>query len=290
MKPALRKVTPNPESSFIVRRDHGKGMRNNWHYHPEFELLYIKRSSGTWLVGDYIGHFKSGDVVLIGSNLPHSFRHEYEYVEERDNQPGEAIVVLFLKDILGPPFLSLPEAKEISNLLTLAGRGLKVNRKAKAEVADMIDKMQYATPGKKLIILLTALNLIGESKEYTALSSQGFTYNPNEKDNDRLNTIFEYTYSNFSGKISLEEVASLLNMTKYSFCRYFKSKTRKTYIQFLMEVRIGQACRLLVEEDLTVTEVCYSCGYNNISHFYNQFIAITGKKPLQYKRNYLQAQ
>jgi transcriptional regulator GlxA family with amidase domain len=144
------------------------------------------------------------------------------------------------------------------------------------------------SPAKRMIHLLSILEDIAETKEYVALSSNGFMNSPN--DNERLKLVFEYTNNHYNEKITVHQVATLLNMTRQSFCRYFKSKTKKQYIRFLMEVRIGYACRMLVEEEKNVAEICYSCGYNNISHFNHQFKFITRKNPLQFKRDYLTSQ
>jgi AraC-like DNA-binding protein len=129
---------------------------------------------------------------------------------------------------------------------------------------------------------------VADSKEIVPLSSKGFIQSPGSPDEERVKLIFEYTLKNYHQKISLDKVATLLHMTRPSFCRFFKNKTKKTYVQFLMEVRIGYACKLLVEDEKNVAEIGYECGYNNISHFNHQFKTITGKKPLEYKKDYLQ--
>ena len=285
MKAILKKVTPTTESSFNIHTDVGKSMLSAWHFHPECELLLIQKSSGNCLIGDYIGPFESGEIFLFGSNLPHTFIHDNEFMQE--GQEGHSIVILFQKEFLGTDFFNLPEIKEIGKLLILAKQGLRLFGETRKKVTKLMKKTLDATPGKKLIALLSSLQLISESKEYEIISSYGFTCPDSLADNQKINTVFEYTFKNYNNKITLEEVAALLKMPKHSFCRYFKSKTNKTYIQFLMEVRIGQACKLLVEEDLNVKEVGYSCGYNNTSNFYHQFKSIMKKNPYEYKRNYL---
>lgn len=287
MKPELRQITSTPQSSFLVRKDVGDQILNNWHYHPEVELLFIKRSVGTWMVGDHIGPFQSGDMLLIGPNLPHCFRHEYEHIIKRDETAGEAICVKFVPGIFGLQFFNMPETKKIKELLVKCNSGLKLTGKTKKSVSETIDKMLVASPGKKLVYLLSMLEEIAESKEFITLSSKGFIQST-ETDKDRIKSVFEYTFNHYNEKISLDQVAALLNMTRQSFCRYFKNKTQKTYIQFLMEVRIGYACRLLIEDEKNVAEISYEAGYNNISHFNHQFKLITKKKPLEYKRDYLQ--
>ena len=125
MKPQLLKVSASPSCSFSVRQDRVPFVNNRWHYHPEIELLFIKRSSGTWLIGDHIGHFQSGDLVVLGAHLPHCFRHEHKYIIEKNDAAGETICVKFLTGIFGNDFLNLPEATEIKKLLLQCNNGLK---------------------------------------------------------------------------------------------------------------------------------------------------------------------
>ena len=282
MKPVLRQMTATPDNSFVVRKDSGESMLNNWHYHAEIEFLYIRKSTGTWLVGDHIGHFQNGDVVMLGPNLPHCFRHEAGAMES-----GETICVKFLPAMMGNHFLELPEAKSIQHIIARSNTGLKLEGRTKELAATMIEEMLEDSPGKKLVHLLWLLQEVADSKEIVPLSSKGFIQSPGNPDEERVKLIFEYTLKNYHQKISLDKVATLLHMTRPSFCRFFKNKTKKTYVQFLMEVRIGYACKLLVEDEKNVAEIGYECGYNNISHFNHQFKTITGKKPLEYKKDYL---
>lgn len=287
MKPTLRKAIPEVESSFVVRKDIGPKMKNNWHYHAECELLYIKKSRGIWLIGDYKGNFQSGDIILLGSGTPHSYRHEDKYIREEESQQGEALVTLFLPEIFGESFLNLPESKEIKNLLELSKRGLKVKGTSRENIGMIMEEIQHAGKGRKLINLLNILQLFTEKKEYEILATEGYSCTTEGINNDRLSMIIQYTYYNYHKQITIEEIASMVNMSIHSFCRFFKEKTTKTYMQFLMEVRIGKACKLLIDDDMHSAEVGYTCGYNSISHFNHQFKIIKNKSPLEFKRSYL---
>lgn len=287
MKPILRKAALNPEYSFIVRKDVGKNMKNYWQYHPEYEIMYIKKSSGTWMIGDHIGNFQSGEIIILGPNVPHSLRFDPKYIMEKGGKKGEAIIVIFPKEIFSNEFLRYPEAKEIQKILHLAEQGLRITGNAKELIPIVMEKMLTCTPGWRLLNLLEVLQIMAENSQYETLSSKGFLYTPNKLDDNRINTIFEFTFNNYANNITIEPVAALLDMTKYSFCRYFKRITGKTYFQFLVEVRIGKACRLLIEENMNVTEICYLCGYNSISHFNHQFRTIKNRSPLEYKHKYL---
>jgi AraC-like DNA-binding protein len=285
MKPILRQITDSFAHSFLIRKDKGEYMVNNWHYHPEIELLFIKKSAGTWLIGDHVGQFNLGDVVIIGPNLPHTFRHEEIYTSGGDTA-GETICVKFLPEIFGSVFLDLPEAKFIQELLAKCTCGIKLMGEIQCRVGTAIEAMLTATPGKKLVYLLSILEEIAQAKNHQLLSSNGFMQLSGNK--DRIKLVFDFTFSHYHEKITLEAVADLLNMTRQSFCRFFKSRTKKTYIQFLMEVRIGCACRLLIEDEKTVAEISYECGYNSISLFNRQFKCVTGKRPMMYKKDYLE--
>ena len=148
IKPALRQIISTPQASFLVRSDVGECMPNNWHYHPEIELLYIKRSTGTWLVGDYTGPFQSGDMLMIGANLPHCFRHQYNHLVKDDEAAGETICVKFEPEIFGHQFLNLPETQHIKALLLKCNHGLQLTGKLKTELAVMVEQCVVATPGK----------------------------------------------------------------------------------------------------------------------------------------------
>lgn len=285
MRPILRKMIPESENSFVVRKDIGENMKSSWHHHADCEVVYIKNGSGTCLIGDYEGHFESGDVILLGPYIPHSFIFESKYLNNGDGQ-GEAIVALFQPEILGDAFLKLPESIEIRNVLELCKRGLKTTGGAKNEIGGIMEEMQKASKGRKLINLLTILQLISERNEYEISASHGYSFTTEKQNNARLNLVIEYTYVNYRKQIAVEDVASLTNMTVPSFCRFFKEKTKKTYTRFLMEVRIGHACKLLIEDDMHPGEAGYSCGYNSVSHFNHQFKVLKNQSPLEFKKNY----
>lgn len=288
MKPLLKKVTPNPQHSFSFRIDSGERLLSNWHYHPELELVLIQHGAGTRMVGDCMENFQHGDVVLLGSNLPHHWRHEDKYIQFPEQTGAKALVVHFYDNFWGNEFLNLPELHDIRNLFDAAKQGLKIRGKTKINVTELLESMEDASPSRQLIDLLAILEMIARSKEFALISSKGFNFlPPAHGDTDKINTVYEFTFKNFQRKINIQELASLTNLSRQSFCRYFKKKTRKTYFQFLTEVRIGHACSILIDNEKSVSEICYACGYNNPSNFNQQFKMITKKTPVQYKRDYL---
>ncbi|PTR01554.1 AraC family transcriptional regulator [Mucilaginibacter yixingensis] len=287
MKPQLLKVSTGPAQSFSVRQD-VHPINNKWHYHPEVELLYIKRGSGTEFTGDSIRHFRAGDVILIGSNLPHYWRFDEPYYNDSDSKhEANVVVVHFNENFWGAPFLQLPENVGIKNLLTESKRGVLINGATKKLIAELLDQMLAVEGSARIVLLMQALNIIASSPKLSILSSISFKPVPQSIDNDRIDAIHQYSMVNFKKKIQLEEIAAIAHVSPNSFCRYFKSHTGKTYSQFLIEIKVGQACRLLIENKLSIKQLCYESGFNNFASFHKNFKQITGKSPLVYQKEFM---
>jgi len=289
MKAQLLKVSLEPAQSFSVRQDLQPSINNKWHYHQEIELIYFNSGDGTQFIGDSIKRFKSGDIVLLGANLPHYWRFDDVYFDEVSPAPADVRVAHFSNQLFGDFFLNLPENKLLKDILEKAKRGVKITGPNKEQVAELITKMLTAEGTERIIILMQALMEIAKSTQLEVLSSVGFHYDLEMVEKDRINDIYDYTYANFKNKIYLEEIAEVARISPNSFCRYFKSRTRKTYSQFLIEVKVGQACKLLIEHSLNLKQVCYNSGFNNFASFHKCFKKITGKSPLCYQKEFVTA-
>jgi AraC-like DNA-binding protein len=287
MRPQLLKVSKGPRHSFSVRQDLVPHVNNRWHYHPEVELIHFKKGEGTQFIGDSIKRFKSGDIVLVGAHLPHYWRFDDSYFEERSRVHADVRVAHFCENFWGDNFLYLPENVNIKSVLEKARRGLQVTGKTKVRVAELLEKLLNADGSERIIFLMEALDTIANCKQLAALSSIGFKHDFVESENDRINAIYDYSLLNFKRKIQLEEIAAVANISPNSFCRYFKSRTRKTYSQFLIEIRVGHACKLLIENNLSIKQLCYESGFNNFTSFHKYFKIITGKSPLNYQREFM---
>jgi AraC-like DNA-binding protein len=287
MRPQLLKVSKGPNYSFSVRRDLVPHVNNRWHYHVELELIHFEKGSGTQFVGDSIERFKPGDVVLVGSNLPHYWRFDDAYFEEESPATADIRVAHFAENFWGESFLHLPENTNIRTVIERARRGLQIPGKTAKEVGKVLEQLMDADGTHRLILLLKALTIIANCKEVTTLSSIGFKPDLLDNEKDRINDIYDYSLKKFKNKIQLEEIASVANISPNSFCRYFKSRTRKTYSQFLIELRVGHACKLLIENNLSIKQLCYESGFNNFTSFHKYFKMITGKSPLNYQREFM---
>ncbi|WP_437919086.1 AraC family transcriptional regulator [Sphingobacterium sp. LRF_L2] len=288
MKPLYRKLPAKLENSFSARHDVMPNFGNVWHYHEEIELHYTIRGEGVRFIGDNISSFAPGEIILVGEKLSHAWRCKDEYYQNNPEYNIEAIVLQFLPDCLGKQLLQLPESYLIPKLFEKAKSGIIVKGETKHQVAQLMYDCVNETGLGKIISLLQILKTLAESEECeTIVKTQTTFHQSNEADNIRLNNIFNYTHAHYKDDITLEEVASIANLSITSFCRYFKMMTRKTYYDFLVEIRISHACRLLVENKLPTEVICFECGFNNVSNFYRHFKKVMGLTPLEYKKRYL---
>lgn len=288
MKPHFHKIPSTLQSSFSIRHDIKPDFGNTWHYHPELELHYVIKGEGVRFIGDNISNFTPDEMILLGENLPHTWRCKDEYFQNNPDLHVEAMVIQFLPDCLGKNLLSLPEAYLIPKLFEKAKSGMVITGKAKDKLAELMKSSIEATNLDRIIILLSILKTLAETDEYsTIVNGKNTFYQSNESETLRINKICTYTMTNYKNDITLEEIASLSNLSITSFCRYFKLMTKKTYYDFLIEIRVSHACRLLIESKLPTEMICFDCGFNNVSNFYRHFKKVTGMTPLDYKRKYL---
>jgi AraC-like DNA-binding protein len=280
MLPNLEKVEANINHSFHINHlkvDHFPSLR---HFHPEVEILLVIRGHGTRYVGDSIESFEPGDLVMIGPNVSH------EWCSDRNRSEGqsEAIYILFDTAIMGSDFWNLPESKIILSIIRQSERGIRLTGRTRDEVAALMKRIDASSGFTRITLLLTILEMIAFNGEYQYLASPVVQNTINESDTERINKVYKYVLDNYQQEITLGKAASLANLSRPAFCRYFRKRANKTFIRFLNEIRVGQACRLLITENHTIAEICYVCGYNNISYFIRQFRAITGFTPFAYRR------
>jgi AraC-like DNA-binding protein len=192
----------------------------------------------------------------------------------------------FTTDFLGETFLLSPEMFEIHQILQKAQRGLAIKGNLSNRVAKMIMEITSLKGMDRLLQLLNILNTISKSDEYTLLSNKGPSVGVNVNDPKRINKIYEYVMNHFTEPITINEASALIHMCPSTFCRYFKKRTRNTFTFFLNEIRIGHTCKLLIEEDLSITEICYKSGFNNISYFNRQFKSRKNMTPQTFRQEY----
>ncbi len=284
MEARFKKVIPPADASFIIRQD-GIDPNNFWHYHPEFELLCFTDAHGTNFIGDSIEAISDDEVLLLGPNLPHSTQRDKSYYEMHKNVDPKVMLVQFDRQMMGETLWSKSEFIPIAEMLRKSNRGLRFTGETARLAKEIVHKMYLQKGVRKIILLLCLLDELAGSQQTNFISSCGFLKHYDET-NDKINTVYEFTINNFREDITLEKISSLVFLSQSAFCRYFKYKTSKTYTEFLTEVRIGYACRLLLLDKLNISEICYECGYKNISNFNRHFKDIMQLTPSEYQRHF----
>lgn len=288
MEPKLEKVPFIHSSSITVKREITPYMDYPWHYHPEHEIIFVEKSYGIRFMGSHIGNFSDGDLMFISSDLPHVWRNDMDFYQGNDDLFVDVYVIHFREDALKEGFFDLPELIPIKKLFDRGQQGVFIKQgKDHRRISTMIKEVVSSSGINRLILFLETLDAIANTQDYDLLSSPGYTNSVNLADTKRINAIMDYVMNHYSEEVKIETIATLANLTKASFCRYFKSKTHKTFSQFLNEVRILNACKLLINSNMTITEICYNTGYNNISHFNRQFKLITGLTAKGYSKKFL---
>lgn len=280
MKPFLEKIQPGFESSFFVRHFEAKEScrdKPQWHFHPEYEIVYIAAGNGKRHIGEHVGNYRNGELIFLGPNLPHlCYSHAH----------GE-LVLQMRADFLGDSFFQRPEMQSIAQLFERAKSGIVFKGEAKHEIGQLLLPMVDQPPFERLLTLLQVLQQMANNADYEQLDVNGLTVQVNAAEQKRMERIYAFVEEHFQRTISLEEIAKLVNMTVPAFCRYFKKLTNRTFTQFVNELRITYACRLLRDADMSIAAISFESGFNNLSHFNKQFKVITGSNPRDYRQELL---
>ena len=252
------------------------------HYHEECQLTYILEGQGVVMVGDKAEEYREEDLLLIGKNTPHVLLHDKAYYEGNGLLHARAISIFFSKDTFNQVFTQIPETSRIGEFLDQAHFGIRIKQTEAKRVGNDLKQMVKLKQVPRVILFMKILDLISKNLNFDFISSS-IPHVGGKEDNIKLKKIFDYIAENYDKRITLAEIADLINLTPTAFCRFFKLRTNKTFSQFLIEVRINQACKMLSNGNFNVTETFYSCGYNNSSNFHRHFRQHTGLTPLEYK-------
>jgi AraC-like DNA-binding protein len=274
----------DPDKSFVVFQEICNFFPCPWHYHPEYELVTIVKSTGRRMVGDNIGYFEEGDLVFLGSSLPHLWINDSKFIARKDNSLAHAIVIHFRETFLGDSLFKIPEMESFNNFLKMSNRGILIKGDAKAKINSIMKNMPNLNGLQRLSSLFSIFNILSGPVEHELLASPSFVKNINLIGSDRLHKVIDYIMKNFDQDITLPKVASNANMSLTSFCNFFKGNYRLTFVEYLNSVRVGHACKLLSEKDRNIVDVAYDSGYNSLSNFNKQFKKYKQMSPKEYRR------
>lgn len=279
MKIQLENINPDDKSSFRLLHDPKLNDLFFWHFHPEFELVYIEGADGTRHVGDHISNYKESDLVLIGSNIPHL---NFDY----------GVTTTYLKEVLHikPNFKNdiigqLPELRSIERLMELSRYGIAFHGETKKVIGQRMKKLYQLTSFEFFMEVIYILKELAHSKEFKLLHTKPVINKYSKKEQGRIRQIYALIDERYQDKITLDEVAALCNLTKPAFCRYFKKATGSTFINFLNQYRISQAKHLLLSGK-NVGETSFECGFESLSYFNRTFNKVTLENPSQFKKRF----
>jgi len=278
-KPAFEKVVPSFGSSILVKKhtDDRKMKKAFWHFHPEIELVYVNKGQGKRHIGNHLSYFNNSQLILIGSNLPH---HGFT---DRLTSNGSETLIQFKPDFLGQTFFEIPEMQNIEQLFERGKKGILFKPEAKQLVGSKIESLINFQGFDRIVKLLEILNDLALSEDYTLLNADGYAFETKPQDSAKIDIIYKYINNNFKNHISLDEMADKVSMTVPAFCRYFKKSTGKTFTKLVNEYRVVHATKLLSESQMTITDICFECGFNNFSHFNKLFNEFTGNSASAYR-------
>lgn len=282
MRTGFEIIKPDEGSAFRLLYQNVKADTYKWdyHYHPELELVYVFSGTGRRHVGDHLSDFIDGDLVLIGSNLPHS---GFGFGALGDH---EEIVIQFKDDFLGSLFTTSPEMSFIKNLFEHSKRGIVYTGETKEFVGQKLKEMRLLEPYDRLLTLLNIFKALAFSKDSTFLNNHFYSYDFSHKDEIRLKKIYQYVESNYQKPINIHEVAEVASLSVPAFCSYFKKVINLTFTDFVNQYRINVACKHLSKKQ-SIADTCFASGFNNVSYFGKVFKELKGETPNQYQRNIL---
>ncbi len=283
MKVLPFKIPYSEERSFRIQTDELSHFYDRFHHHQEFQITLIEKSHGILLIGNSVSNFQEGDLFLIGANVPHSFRNHDSFYKSKKLE-AKSTSIFFNKTSLGDGFFKIPELKKLSDFLKETDKGVRIKKMDNELIRNKIIAINSKQGLQRVLSLLEILDLFSNSSALEYLSNIGFSMNPRNEESKKLEAIFQYITDHYQQTIRLEEVAAIANLSTSAFCRFFKTRTRKTFSKFVNEFRVSVACKQLMSGDYNISETCYQVGFSNLSNFNRQFKEITGYAPSRYIR------
>lgn len=279
----FQKLPLTPGSSFIINRYESPYFETPWHFHEEYELVYCEKGFGNKFIGNSFSTYQEGEIAFIGKNVPHLFKADDSFYGPEATVKPSSIVVQFVEDFLGAGFFNSPEMTEMKQMLSLSRNGLMVLGETRLKIKTILFEILETGKIGRLRGLLEIFGLLTESKELQPLSVNQIS-GINVNDSLKMNKVLEYALVHYKEDISIRAAADLTNLSESAFCRYFKSRTQKPFLGFIIEMRLNESKRLLKETNLSILEICYESGFNNLSNFNRLFRKQFQESPVEYRK------
>ncbi len=287
MHPVLEHLPLSGDETFFAGAFCFPHFPTPWHYHPEYELVLVTESYGQRFIGNAVAPFNAGDLSFIGANVPHVYTNDKAFYNGTARSEARSIVIHFSEASIGADFLSLPQMQPVQNLLQRSKRGMDIVGETRKDIAEKMHMMLDAEAMEQLYLLLDILKTLATTADYRYISETEIAgrYNVHT---ERLRAVIDWTMQNFTRNIPLAEVAAIAAMTRTSFCRYFKQTTKRNFSDFVAELRLNHAAKLLRERGDNIVLIGLDCGYDNVTLFNRQFKAYYKQTPKEYRRQFLQ--
>ena len=285
MPALLEKISVRKDESFSIGIFQDNLEKCTWHYHNNYEISFITEGSGKRIVADSIEEFQPGDLAFIGPNLPHVWIADKEH-RTPSNRTLEMVYLQFTSEVLSQQLLMLPEFRSIAKALALSERGILIVDQTLNEVSEIMLQLPYMKSFDRMLHFLKMMDIIGNSESNVRLASKEYLNLRFTTGNKRLAAIHEYLMNNYREEVDLKRLAALVNMAEGSLCRFFRMNMGMSVFEYLNKIKIEFGCKLLMDPDLGILEVCLDSGFNNLSHFNEQFKKITGVTPSEYRKRF----
>ena len=273
----------SPDSSLVIYNNPGPKFDGIYHYHPELELSLICGTRGLAAIGENIHPISSGDTIMLGANIPHYWNNEG--MEFDNTEPRIMLVFKFTEHFLGSGFLEIPESHKLRDFLRKSAQGIRFLEPVRSQVSKLMLQIEKIPPSLlRLSKFLELLDLVTETKHLEILSDQTTGFLGNEKQNERIDKVYKYVMKHNSAPISLTEVAKQIHMSTEAFCRFFKRSTGNTLNEFIQKTRLARVCQDLMQSELSITEIAFDHGFNNLSNFNRQFRKHKKMTPREYRK------
>jgi len=285
MTALFEKIVVKKDESFFIGVFQDNLEKSSWHYHNNYEISFITEGSGKRIVGDSIEEFQPGDLAFIGPNLPHVWIADKE-TRIPSKRTLEMVFLQFTSNILSPQLLILPEFSHVKSALDMSERGIQIVGQTLNEVSEIMLQLPYLKSFDRMLHFFRLMDIIGKSETNVQLASKEYLKIRFTTGNKRIASIHEYLMNNYREEVDLKKLAALVNMAEGSLCRFFKMNTGLTVFEYLNKIKTEFACKLLMDPDLNIMEICFDSGFNNLSHFNKQFKKTTGVPPSEYRKRF----
>jgi AraC-like DNA-binding protein len=285
MAALLEKIAPKGITSFYIGIFQDNLDKSSWHYHNNYEISFITEGSGKRIVADSIEEFQPGDMVFIGRNLPHVWIAD-KAPRNPSNRSLEMVFLQFTMDMLAPQLLALPEFSNVKRAIDFSERGLQIIGPTLNEASEIMLQLPYMKSFERILHFYKMMDIIGRSETNIQLASKEYLRGRFSTNNKRIAAIHEYLMKNYREEVNLKRLAGLVNMAEGSLCRFFRMNMNMTVFEYLNKLKIEFAFKLLMDPDLSITEISIDSGFNNLSHFNKQFRKIAGMTPSEYRKKF----